>query len=213
MRTRSVTVGASAAAGDGFSGSDATPEVQPKEIESESNVAAVQVEPMSWWRRMSSFDRKKLASLGTSVLLSYGFVSNVSYVGCLHIATFTAMQQTGKSPFTNPVGLKAFVTVYTGLWVILNFMRPARIALSISLGAVFEKIVNFFHAKFRLKNKAYAFALTVFFVNIVGTMSFMFGGIAICSAITGVPVGWGGLGQAFVEAKKAATAAVLGAVS
>jgi hypothetical protein len=43
-------------------------------------------------------DRTKLAALGTSALLSYGFVSNVSYVTCLIAAWIVFGKQTVRRP-------------------------------------------------------------------------------------------------------------------
>ena len=45
-------------------------------------------------------DRTKLAALGTSALLSYGFVSNVSYVTCLIAAWVVFGKQTVTTPST-----------------------------------------------------------------------------------------------------------------
>ena len=82
----------------------------------------------AWWRDAAKIDKKKIASLGSAALLSYGFVSNVFYVTSLMLATYTAVKTTGASPLVNSLSMKTFASSYFGLWMIQNFLRPARFA-------------------------------------------------------------------------------------
>jgi len=83
---------------------------------------------------VGKIDKSTIAALGGAALLSYGFVSNVFYVSSLLLATYTAVKATGASPLVSKVAMKAFVSSYFGLWVIQNFLRPARMALSVGPG-------------------------------------------------------------------------------
>lgn len=157
-----------------------------------------------WWSEASKIDKSKIASLGSACLLSYGFVSNVFYVTSLMLATYTAVKTTGASPLVNSLSMKTFASSYFGLWMIQNFLRPARFAFSIAISPGTDKIVEFFRKYVPNNNKKAAFALTVFCINVVGTFAYMFAGFGLIYALTGVPLELGGLLQAAKAAKSAA---------
>jgi len=189
-RARTTIIVASSSSLPGASSGDAAPSVGDK--------------VKKWWSEASKIDKSKIASLGSACLLSYGFVSNVFYVTSLMLATYTAVKTTGASPLVNSLSMKTFASSYFGLWMIQNFLRPARFAFSIAISPGTDKIVDFFRKYVPNNNKKAAFALTVFCINIVGTFAYMFAGFGLIYALTGVPLELGGLLQAAKAAKSAA---------
>ena len=162
----------------------------------------------AWWRDAAKIDKKKIASLGSAALLSYGFVSNVFYVTSLMLATYTAVKTTGASPLVNSLSMKTFASSYFGLWMIQNFLRPARFALSVAISPGTDRIVEFFRRYAPNKDKKWAFALTVFCINVVGTFAYMFAGFGLIVALTGVPLELSSFGGLLAAAKTAKTGAV-----
>jgi hypothetical protein len=130
--------------------------------------------------------RQKLAKLGLSVALSYGWVSNVSYSVTVSLAWYIFSKRTGLSPLA-PGQWKGFLAVYAGFYVFNNIVRPIRLALSVSVSIYFERVVAFFQETFKV-NKGVAVGLTVFFANVVGTITLMCLGISIAATAAGVPV-------------------------
>ena len=162
----------------------------------------------AWWRDAAKIDKKKIASLGSAALLSYGFVSNVFYVTSLMLATYTAVKTTGASPLVNSLSMKTFASSYFGLWMIQNFLRPARFALSVAISPGTDRIVEFFRRYAPNNDKKWAFALTVFCINVVGTFAYMFAGFGLIVALTGVPLELSSFGGLLAAAKTAKTGAV-----
>ena len=72
----------------------------------------------------------------------------------------------------------------------LNVIRPARFALSISISPYFERIRKFLQRKFNVSPRGAA-VLMILFINLLGTCSLMCLGVWIASLLAGVPV-WGG---------------------
>lgn len=130
--------------------------------------------------------RQKLAKLGLSVALSYGWVSNVSYSVTVSLAWYIFSKRTGLSPLA-PDQWKGFLAVYAGFYVFNNIVRPIRLAVSVSISIYFDRVVAFIQDKFRVK-KGVAIGLTVFFANVVGTIALMCLGISIAATAAGVPV-------------------------
>ena len=106
--------------------------------------------------------------------------------GRMAINPYIFNKQTGLSPLA-PGQWKPFLAVYAGFYVFNNIVRPARFAVSMGVAAYFDRFVNWVQRKLRVK-KGVAIFLTVFLANIVGTCSLMAAGIALASAISGVPV-------------------------
>jgi hypothetical protein len=98
------------------------------------------------------------------------------YVSSLLLATYTAVKTHGVSPLVNAAAMKTFGASYFGLWMIQNFLRPARMGLSVAISPGTDKIVEFFRRYVPRNEKGPAFALTVFCVNVLGTFAYMFGG-------------------------------------
>jgi len=130
---------------------------------------------------------KNLASAGASTALSYGFVSNVNAFTLLMIAWYSFVTSTGMSPMA-PGQWPKYLALYATLYATVgNLLRPARIALAATLAPVFEKVVTFFQTKFSLA-RPWAFAATVFTVNVCGTCSYMGLGVLTMSALLGKPL-------------------------
>eukprot|EP00976_Prorocentrum_cordatum_P101564 1192686-Prorocentrum_minimum.AAC.2 len=132
-------------------------------------------------------DKSKLASVGASVTLSYGFISNVNAFSLLMIAWYTFTKSTGLSPL-DPGQWPKYLTLYAGLYATIGtILRPARIAACGVLTPVFENIVTFFQKRFKF-SRPWAFAATVFCVNILGTLTyFAVGGWLVCKLL-GMPL-------------------------
>jgi hypothetical protein len=130
--------------------------------------------------------KQRLGKAGLSVVLSYGFVSNVSYSITVSLAWYIFSKQTGLSPMA-PGQWKPFLGVYAGFWVFNNIIRPARFALSIGVSMYFDRFVSMIQRRFRV-NKSVAVFLTVFLANVVGTLTLMCTGITLAGMAAGVPV-------------------------
>ncbi|KAL7552138.1 hypothetical protein ACHAWF_015347 [Thalassiosira exigua] len=137
--------------------------------------------------RTKQLNKASLGKLGMSALLAYGFVSNVSGVVAVSCAWFIFSKRTGTSPLANK---PAFLAIYAGFAVALNLIRPARFALSVAISPYFERIRKRFQHVFGVGPRG-AVALTIVFVNLVGTCSLMAAGVGLASALSGVPV-WAG---------------------
>jgi hypothetical protein len=130
--------------------------------------------------------RQRLAKAGLSVVLSYGFVSNMSYCVSVSVAWYIFCKRTMLSPLA-PGQWPKFLAVYSGFWVFNNIVRPIRFGLSVGISTQFEKVVQFIQDKFNA-NKSVAIGLTVFFANVVGTTTLMCLGISIAASLAGVPI-------------------------
>lgn len=73
----------------------------------------------------TKFSKEELSKLGLYALLSYGFVSNFSYITCVIIAWCIHGKTTGLSPLAAGQW-RGFLAIYSGLYVANNFLRPAR---------------------------------------------------------------------------------------
>lgn len=132
-------------------------------------------------RKGRSINKEGLAKLGLNVLLSYGFVSNFSYISLLIASWVTHGKRTGMSPL-EPGQWKLFLAIYAGFFAINNIIRPIRFSLSLLLAPAFEKLVDRVQVKFRTK-RATATGIVVFLVNVCGTLSYLFGGLVLATSI------------------------------
>jgi hypothetical protein len=130
--------------------------------------------------------RQRLAKMGLAAVLSYGWVSNVSYAICVSIAWYGFSKKTGLSPLA-PDQWKPFLAVYAGFFVFNNVVRPLRLGLSVAISQYFDKVIAFVERKTKL-SRSIAIALVVFLFNIVGTISLMAFGISLASTASGVPI-------------------------
>mmetsp|Transcript_3578 Transcript_3578/g.12846 ORF Transcript_3578/g.12846 Transcript_3578/m.12846 type:complete len:257 (+) Transcript_3578:95-865(+) len=165
----------------------------------------------AWWQSAAKIDKKALASLGTSALLSYGWVSNVSYITCVLIATASVMKATGLSPLAPVEGqLAKFGVVYGGLFVLQNVIRPIRFGISVAVSPFFDKLVTFFQNRLGVA-RPFAFGICVFLVNVCGTIAYLVGGLLLVSSFLGVPMEFGRFGELFGAMKAAKETAVAAA--
>jgi len=130
--------------------------------------------------------RDRLAKLGFAVLLSYGFVSNMSAMIFLSLAWFSFSLKTGLSPLA-PGQWKPFTLVYAGFYVISNLVRPVRVAIAIAIGKYFDSILKYLQDKFKLSRSA-SIAFLVFGANVVLTTLALISGVSLASLLSGVPV-------------------------
>jgi hypothetical protein len=140
------------------------------------------------WFRFPDFKvtPAKIASLGASAALSYGAVSNLNMGVCAMMAFATFGKSTGLSPLA-PGAMPKFAAVYAGYWIAMNFLRPARIAVAVTISPLFDRLMGFMQKKFSLSKPA-AFALVVFLVNVVGNLTFLISGLFLTSSIIGIPL-------------------------
>ena len=130
--------------------------------------------------------RQRLAKMGLAAVLSYGWVSNLSYVICVSIAWYLFSKKTGLSPLA-PNQWKPFLAVYAGFYVFNNIVRPFRLGLSVAISQYFDNVISFVERKTNF-SRSIAIALVVFLFNIVGTLSLMTIGISLASMASGVPI-------------------------
>jgi hypothetical protein len=138
------------------------------------------------WSAKDNFSKEALSKMGLNALLSYGFVSNFSYVTCVLIAWAIHSKTTGLSPI-KPGQWKKFLGVYAGFFVLNNTLRPLRYTVSLLLSPIFENFIQVFQKRFNL-GRVKATAVIVFLVNFIGTISYLVLGICGVSIATGVPL-------------------------
>jgi len=130
--------------------------------------------------------KEMLAKMGLSVLLSYGWVSNMNYSISVSLAWFGFTKKTGLSPLA-PGQWKPFLLVYSGFYIFNNTIQPLRIATAVGISKYFDMVINTVQEKTRL-SRGWAIGITVFLINIVGTFALMASGISLAAALSGVPV-------------------------
>lgn len=130
--------------------------------------------------------KQRLAKMGLSALLSYGFVSNMSYSVTVSLAWFGFSKKTGLSPLA-PGQWKPFLAVYASFYIFNNFVRPIRLAVSVGVTPYFDRAVAAIQRKTKLSKSA-SIGIVVFLANFCGTLTAMSLGILLASIAAGVPV-------------------------
>lgn len=131
--------------------------------------------------------RQRLAKMGLAAMLSYGFVSNMSYAITVSCAWYIHNVQNKVSPLS-PGQWKPFLIIYSGFWIFNNIVRPIRLGISLAVVAPqFDRILNYIQTQYHV-SRTVAIAVTVFMANVVGTISAMSIGIVIASLLSGVPI-------------------------
>jgi len=130
--------------------------------------------------------RERLAKLGFAVLLSYGFVSNMSAMLFLSLSWFSFSAKTGLSPLA-PGQWKPFTLVYAGFYVVSNLVRPVRITIAVAIGKYFESILNYLQNKTGF-SRSVSIAILVFGANVACTLLALVVGVSIASILSGVPI-------------------------
>lgn len=137
--------------------------------------------------RGAKLDREYLTKLGLGALLSYGFISNVNAITIVIISWVTTGRTTGLSPLAAG-NWKVFIGTYTALYLSFgNMLRPLRISVSVAISPFFKKLVDKIKATFKV-SQAVAVGITVFLVNVCGTLSYLFGGVWLASLVFRVPL-------------------------
>jgi len=130
--------------------------------------------------------KERLAKMGLSVLLSYGWVSNMSYSVTLSLAWYGFSKKTGLSPLA-PGQWKQFLAVYAGFYVFNNIIRPIRVTASVVVSKYFDNFVSLIERRTKLSRKL-SIGVVVFLANVCGTFAAMGTGILIASTLAGVPI-------------------------
>jgi len=130
--------------------------------------------------------KQRVAKMGMSALLSYGFVSNMSYSVTVSLAWFGFSKKTGLSPLA-PGQWKPFLAVYAGFYIFNNVVRPIRLAVSVGVTPYFDRAVAAVQRKTKL-NKSASIGVVVFLANFCGTLTAMSLGILVASIAAGVPI-------------------------
>ena len=124
--------------------------------------------------------------LGLYALLSYGFVSNFSYVTTVICAWVIHGKTSGLSPLAEGQW-KQFGAIYLSIYAVNNLLRPLRMSVAVALAPAFDKMILSLQNKFNI-GKSKATGLLVFLVNVLGTFSYLFFGLAVVTKIAGVPL-------------------------
>lgn len=90
----------------------------------------------------SAREREKITSLGSAFVLSYGLVSNATYVTCLTLAWLSFVKMRGGLTPLDPGQWAPFLLYYGGLWTVQNFARPLRFAVAAGLAPGFDKAMD-----------------------------------------------------------------------
>jgi hypothetical protein len=131
--------------------------------------------------------RQRLTKMGLATMLSYGFVSNMSYAVTVSCAWYIYSCRTNLSPIA-PGQWKGFLAVYAGFWVFNNIVRPLRLAISVGMVAPqFDRLLNYIQNRWNV-SRTVAIATTVFMANVVCTIAAMSFGILMASLLSGVPI-------------------------
>jgi CDGSH-type Zn-finger protein len=130
--------------------------------------------------------KERLAKMGLSALLSYGWVSNMSYAITLSLSWYTHSKKTGLSPLA-PGQWKPFLAVYAGFYVFNNIIRPLRFGMSVVVSRYFDQFVDVIQRKSGWGRKA-SIGVVVFLANVCGTFAAMGLGVSVASGLAGVPI-------------------------
>ncbi len=137
-------------------------------------------------RESSSLKGPNLKELGLYALLSYGFVSNFSYVTTVICAWVIHGKTSGLSPLAEGQW-KQFGAIYLSIYAVNNLLRPLRMSVAVALAPAFDKMILSLQNRFNI-GKSKATGLLVFLVNVLGTFSYLFFGLAVVTKIAGVPL-------------------------
>lgn len=131
-------------------------------------------------------NRDQLSKMGLSVLLSYGFVSNMSYAISISIAWYIFNIKYKLSPLA-PNQWKSYLLVYSGFYIFNSIVRPVRVGVAALLSQYFEAAIHYIQVQSKLQRK-YCIGILVFMTNVVGTLFVMSCGICMASLASGIPI-------------------------
>jgi hypothetical protein len=118
--------------------------------------------------------------------LSYAFVSNMTYITLVIVSWIIHGRASGLSPLAKGQW-KPFLAIYAGLWAANNVLRPLRFATATAISPLFDKLLKLIQDKTGFKPASCA-AIVVFIVNVIGTCAYLFFGLSLATAVTGVPL-------------------------
>jgi hypothetical protein len=162
------------------------------EVDGDDEIVDVDVDqPQHWTTKLRKqlglpkFSKSSLQKKGMDSLLAYGLVSNVS--GCLStgVAWYFFNQKYKLSPLA-PGQWPKFMTFYTSFLVMLQVVRPARLALSLYLTRYYAKARDVLMSKDRMSGRRATAVLFVF--NFLMAWGVLFAAVGTASLLTGVPV-------------------------
>jgi hypothetical protein len=81
---------------------------------------------------------------------------------------------------------KPFLGVYAGFYIFNNIIRPVRFAASVAIAPYFERLIGQVQERTKL-GRGWSLGLTIFLVNVVGTLSLLSLGVSLASIASGVP--------------------------
>lgn len=118
--------------------------------------------------------------------MSYGFVSNMGMAATVALTWYVHSVRTGISPIA-PGQKKGFLAVYSGFYLFMNVIRPARFALAVVVSKYFDRAVKSIQRRLNV-SKGLATFFLVLIANIFGTCVALALGVSLASAASGVPI-------------------------
>ena len=172
---------------------DATIEGDAVPVRSELNTDAVapslKSSPLKFLK--SKFTRKNLSAMGMSLLLSYGFVSNVNSAAMMGWVWAKYVKDTGMSPFIGwrpPFVTPKFLAYYGAIYITLgSLLRPVRAAIATGLAPLFNKAIENLQTKLKF-SKGMAVFTVIFMGNIVFTILWLLFNVRVACWVFRVPV-------------------------
>jgi hypothetical protein len=131
------------------------------------------------------FDKKRVAKLGVSFMMTYNLISNVNGSIFLSLAWYITSLRTGLSPLA-PGGWKSLLAAYGSLYVFTTIFRPIRLALAVGMTKKTNNLLEHTQTKFGC-SRATAVGLVLSLMLLVW-LSCAAGGVALASTAAGVPI-------------------------
>ena len=142
-------------------------------------VVASKISPTNIMDKVSSVD-------SVATMLSLTWVSAATYCVTVPLAWYTFALRTGLSPLA-PGQWKGFLSVFAGIWVMTNFIKPVRFIVGLSLRSQFKSLILFAKEQMHVSTKLAA-ASTFVATHVLATGVLMSSGIVLASGIAGVPI-------------------------
>ncbi|GIL60409.1 hypothetical protein Vafri_14857, partial [Volvox africanus] len=156
---------------------------QQNEVQSPASAAPpAEEEPQTLLGRVKRFftgsklDKARLAALGFGAFSAYGVISNINAAILITIAWLTVVRTTGLTPLDGG-NWPCFVTIYAGLWIGSNFLRPLRLTLAVAAAPLFDAAIGAVSQRTGLP-KVPAFVVMLLLIA-VGTTSTLLATIAM----------------------------------
>jgi len=127
-----------------------------------------------------------LLTAGASAVLSYGFVSHITYSSCIVVAWVMHGLRTGLSPFSEGQWI-GFFAAYLGLCGIQFWTRPFRLASAVFLAPMVDKAVEAIHTTLPISRKS-SWALFVGGFNVVLPLLVLHSGLRLGTSFAGTPL-------------------------